>query len=1455
MSESSFFPGYAQGSGALLPEETYQPTTGPLENFAAVSESQVQVDNAGAERRALAAAYDPILQQLNGARDLVSGGYANPYGYSPSDAGRRGLDRDEIGADGLAGRIWNEVARRRHEGEPLDGIPVSRDDLEKEVHDSARAAAHDALRVGAQASFLGKVGGLAGGLVGGFMDPDNLALNVVPIGRVVGFARQVLANTIMGGVGGVLTHPERTAYREKLGLDTTTLGEDVLGGAEFGAAFGAGGYALHHLAPPLVKAAWRKVLGRDPATAGEARAATDQLSRRELVDLAKETAPEPTPVQRDAINTLEAQLASEEENPFDPADLDEHERRQMDAIEAILSGRVPEEPPAAAAEPGGEQGQGQAPRVDPPLAPKPSALPAGVESFAPDELTVDAERFQFKSGGDASGVTDRLQGVTTWDPVKAGMTLVWQDEDGRHFVADGHQRVGLARRIAEADPAQQPRVNAIVLRASDGITAADARSAAAFKNIAEGTGTAIDAAKIFRASPDRVNELPPRSELVRQGQQLAKLSEPAFNMAVNGVVPERYAALVGRLVEDESLHAPILGVLTRAEPENLTQAEAIVRQAREAGAQTYTQDSLFGEETVVASLYRERSRVLDAGLKMLRRDRRVFATLTGEAATIEGAGNTLDPTANAARKESDERALAVIQALANRTGPLSDALNAGARAYAGNGRLADAARSFVAAVRNAAERGDLIPGSDAARGPDGAGPIPGDDAAGLSAGGDGSLVEAGGAGGAGAPGEAAAQGVEPEPAFLLDEPGGSAAKAQVEELTTEAEAEPGFDFLEGRQAALAEPPAEPFQAEAEAERADLKALVDRGASEEEILAHPAIETALAAMESIPITSKAPGYGSPQWRRSRLFDFAGERVRGYPAAIKRLIAGARAFSTDGPVRRERRAVIVLGPPAAGKSTVAEGLARRLFAAIVDPDEAKKVLPEFRGGIGANAVHDESAALADQVYGRLLDTGDNLVLPKVGGKSATIAKLIGDLKAAGYRVDLVNMAVSYDNAFRRMVGRFLKTGRLINPAYVREVGEAPSATYMSLRDKGVADGYAELDNNGAGPALREQRDTDLYQEGPSPELSGDGGDRGAGAGAWEDRAAGFETAVRPEPGELGRGERATAGDDRASAAGEPGLGDDRTDPALREQRDTDLYQEGPSPELSGDGGDRGAGAGGGRGQDAGAESPVRPEPGQLGRGERATAGDDRAGAPGEPGLDQPSPAAKPGLEEPGAVFDQPASGDAGSDTAGRPSGDGRGRQSDIFPGTAEPPSRRRAAPLPLGTERGVEGLPQGIFPGMERSSAQGMAARNAAGGIRGRNPGAPLTDGLFADRTDEGATGALFEPPTAAFRAGPSVDPAITLTDRLYRLEAAYAAHPFADLLAHGEALLERPEDFDPAEAAALSRRIDAMSVPIGVTVDGDGTVRVQVATRGQILEAARADNEFLSTVEMVCRVAG
>lgn len=412
---------------------------------------------------------------------------------------------------------------------------------------------------------------------------------------------------------------------------------------------------------------------------------------------------------REQFETEQSDLA----NAVDDVDAElEHQSRTVEADEAVLFNELPNIPdmPTAAVSTTAFESLG---------------VPvAGARDFDPDELGVDANLFQYKSGGDEYGVTEALRGITQWDQVRAGTALVYEFADGRKVVADGHQRLGLAKRIKDQDPNQAPKIHAYTLRESDGWTPEEVRVIAALKNIAEGSGKPVDAAKILRVDPSKIDQLnlPPQSALVRQARELVNLSDETFMMVVNGVVPANYAAVVGRMIPDDpDLQEAALRVLASQEPGNEFQAQAMVGQVREMGAQKMTQDGLFGEETFAESFFAERAKVLDRALKDIRKDKAAFNNITKNAERLEAEGNVLEKANNQRRIDNEQKTLQLLQALANAKGPLSDALTAAARAARESGSYAGPTRKFIDDVRAAVTAGDLdrLTASDVGRFVDG----------------------------------------------------------------------------------------------------------------------------------------------------------------------------------------------------------------------------------------------------------------------------------------------------------------------------------------------------------------------------------------------------------------------------------------------------------------------------------------------------------------------------------------------------------------------------------------------------------------------------------------------------------------------------------------------------------------------------------------------------------------
>ena len=187
---------------------------------------------------------------------------------------------------------------------------------------------------------------------------------------------------------------------------------------------------------------------------------------------------------------------------------------------------------------------------------------------------------------------------------------------------------------------------------------------------------------------------------------------------------------------------------------------------------------------------------------------------------------------------------------------------------------------------------------------------------------------------------------------------------------------------------------------------------------------------------------------------------------------------------GAEKKESKAFIVIGLPASGKSSaVAEPLAKKYGALIIDSDEAKERLPEFTDGLLADAVHEESSKIAIAIRANAIGNGDNIVLPLVGRTESKLKDLISLLKTNGYEVNLHYVDLPVNKAVERGKSRFAETGRNVPLDYIRSVGLQPKHNFDKLKVDKEVDSYGEWSNDvdrGQRPRLLEERPTGLYSE---------------------------------------------------------------------------------------------------------------------------------------------------------------------------------------------------------------------------------------------------------------------------------------------------------------------------------------------------------------------------------------
>lgn len=259
---------------------------------------------------------------------------------------------------------------------------------------------------------------------------------------------------------------------------------------------------------------------------------------------------------------------------------------------------------------------------------------------------------------------------------------------------------------------------------------------------------------------------------------------------------------------------------------------------------------------------------------------------------------------------------------------------------------------------------------------------------------------------------------------------------------------------------------------------------------------------------------------------------------------------------GEVARERRADIVIGAPAAGKSSVlVDPLSEQHKSRVIDSDDAKKLLPEYDEGKGAGNVHRESSMIRDVLKQRAMDRGENIVWPTVGDKLDKLLSSIQEFRDNGYSVYLHLNELSAGKATGRALGRYLSEGRFVDPEIVLKVGDKPTQNYNYIRQQeGLIDGYSHYSNDvprGEKPILYEAGDAGRPLE----------GDRGRGV-RQNLHAGRTEPGVREAVRRTGEG-RGSARDGEAAEAGDAGAKRYSVDSAdYRGREDTGRTGEGRS-----------------------------------------------------------------------------------------------------------------------------------------------------------------------------------------------------------------------------------------------------------------------------------------------------
>jgi hypothetical protein len=294
------------------------------------------------------------------------------------------------------------------------------------------------------------------------------------------------------------------------------------------------------------------------------------------------------------------------------------------------------------------------------------------------EIDTDPTRLQFKAAGQGKGkrgVSGSLKDAKSYDPLFGKIVSVWRDpETGRLLVVNGHNRLDLARRSG---------VQNILTWEIDAPNAEQARAIGAMENIAEGQGTAWDAAKIMRDMGIDGEEMARRNidvtkGVAEKGVALSRLPQEIFEQGATGKLSLEKAVALGSVKLDDVV---VRDVAAQAAKKGWP-ADKIMQAMQEAKFAQTAEATGGGvlpgfEDMFKTSNFEQLLDIRTEAFKALREEMVALTSVSreGRRGILEAAGNVVDVAGSQAARGQAAIAVEIFDRVTGYTGPVRDLLN------------------------------------------------------------------------------------------------------------------------------------------------------------------------------------------------------------------------------------------------------------------------------------------------------------------------------------------------------------------------------------------------------------------------------------------------------------------------------------------------------------------------------------------------------------------------------------------------------------------------------------------------------------------------------------------------------------------------------------------------------------------------------------------------------------
>ncbi len=166
-----------------------------------------------------------------------------------------------------------------------------------------------------------------------------------------------------------------------------------------------------------------------------------------------------------------------------------------------------------------------------------------------------------------------------------------------------------------------------------------------------------------------------------------------------------------------------------------------------------------------------------------------------------------------------------------------------------------------------------------------------------------------------------------------------------------------------------------------------------------------------------------------------------------------------------IQKLKQAYIIIGLPASGKSGIVDKIAEHYGCVILDPDYAKRKLPEYDDISGASLVNSESSMLIwggykdenmpddfNPLVKYCIQNSYNVIIPKIGNDFDSIYDLSKTfINTHNYEVHLTLIYLDRQKATYRALERFKESKRYVPLSLIFDAfGNDPTLTYYRLKN---------------------------------------------------------------------------------------------------------------------------------------------------------------------------------------------------------------------------------------------------------------------------------------------------------------------------------------------------------------------------------------------------------------------